>query len=267
MKHFCFLISLFFVNILANDLSDYKESVYNINDLIRRAHYKNDVTVGDRSGANGLEHIIELMIDDDHIYKDFRKINCLIAVPERPKMIRKVLGPHSNILKNATFFHEKMLTEMASILGIQLYGVRYQFWGKLKTLGDNRRELVVPALKQIILRVLDGGPSVLRVCRLMGLYLSTQFPNSYIKKIQIDPTDGTCILGDRKNTNWRYGKIDEEWSQISLEDINVPVQSVKEQLQLGFPQVLHSSDESENSLEEDNNYYASRSSIWPFHRG
>ncbi|XP_050431423.1 uncharacterized protein LOC126839992 [Adelges cooleyi] len=274
MKYLWFLISFFFVNIMANDLSDYKECVWNITDFIRQAYEKRNVTVGGISRANGLEHIIEIMVDDvNSIYKDFRKINCLIAVPERPNMIFKVPGPYySNILKKAKHFHDVMLKQMSSKLGIKLYEVRYQIWGTLKTLGDDRRDYVIPALNNIITRIL-GEPVqndvafTLRLCRFMGLYLSTHLPNAYIKKIQIEPIFGTCILRDINKTNRRYGKIGDVWSELSLEDVNVPVQSIEQQLRLGFPQVKHSSVESVNSLEKLNDYYAlTATKPWPWHR-
>ncbi|XP_050441409.1 uncharacterized protein LOC126846204 [Adelges cooleyi] len=56
--------------------------------------------------------------------------------------------------------------------------------------------------------------SLLPLCRLMGLYLSTLFPTPYIKRIRIDPDDITCTLDDG-TIERKFKKINGVWSQIS----------------------------------------------------
>ncbi|XP_050442591.1 uncharacterized protein LOC126846828 isoform X2 [Adelges cooleyi] len=120
----------------------------------------------------------------------------------------------------------------------------------LTILADQRRGLVKTALKNIFRRIIGfnlaslieerrvtgrspkniierrvfDGPvsdvSLFQMCRLMGLYMSTQFPTSYIKEIWIDPIINTCTLDDGI-TQKRFKKMNGEWWQISPDDDTV----------------------------------------------
>ncbi|XP_050427968.1 uncharacterized protein LOC126837965 isoform X3 [Adelges cooleyi] len=234
MKLFCLLISFFFVEVLA-DYATYKEYVNITTEAIKLVYEKNDLTVEGRSGANGLEHLIETMVTDDNEenYKNFCKMNLLIAVPDQPEIVFGIL-------------EHMPLPPMQNL-------------GTLKDLGDERRNYIVPALRNLIrCRILDEAVQhvdddafLLANCRLLGLYLSTQFPKSYIKEIEIDTTDRTCILTDKRNGKRRYRKNGNTWSEISLSNIDQTQQFLEEQLRLRIPPIAQSSDESDNSTDEE----------------
>ncbi|XP_050427967.1 uncharacterized protein LOC126837965 isoform X2 [Adelges cooleyi] len=251
MKLFCLLISFFFVEVLA-DYATYKEYVNITTEAIKLVYEKNDLTVEGRSGANGLEHLIETMVTDDNEenYKNFCKMNLLIAVPDQPEIVFGILE-HMPLppMQKAKLFNHIMLKEIEDILDL----------GTLKDLGDERRNYIVPALRNLIrCRILDEAVQhvdddafLLANCRLLGLYLSTQFPKSYIKEIEIDTTDRTCILTDKRNGKRRYRKNGNTWSEISLSNIDQTQQFLEEQLRLRIPPIAQSSDESDNSTDEE----------------
>ncbi|XP_050427842.1 uncharacterized protein LOC126837906 [Adelges cooleyi] len=58
------------------------------------------------------------------------------------------------------------------------------------------------------------GIPLLRFCRLMGLYISTQNPTEYIRKLQTNYNSNTCTLWDGRNEKI-FRKIDGVWKQFS----------------------------------------------------
>ncbi|XP_050428918.1 uncharacterized protein LOC126838479 isoform X4 [Adelges cooleyi] len=296
MKQFGFFIFFLFVNISADKKEIYLRPVYLTNAAIKCAYNINDVTVGDNSKANGLEHVIETMVDDKRYVNQFAKINFMIALPDQTEIVLKkpdwkgkvevlenktdvVLGiPVSDFnhtkefenlvengkelprhilykreLKSAGNHQYIMHEEMVAILGQRIrdaINIEVSEYYKhknsekldLSTLANERREFyVAPALKHILTRELeasvqrvDDDVSLLRVCRFIGIYISTQLPDLYITDLQIDSTDGTCTLWDKCNTPKRYRKINGSWSQISLDDLNDAVAPLEQQLRLGF---------------------------------
>ncbi|XP_050430147.1 uncharacterized protein LOC126839125 isoform X2 [Adelges cooleyi] len=261
MKLFCLLISFFFVDVLA-DFETYLEYIFTTTEAMRLAYEKNDLTVGDRYGANALEHMIETMVDDvnnDIDYMDFCKINFLIAVPENTEIVDRIPQfPDYPTLEKASFFLHIMQEEIESILGYSVMGYNLVLTTP-ETIADQRREIVIPALRNIIKRRLLDEPvhdeeaddSILPNCRLLGLYLSTQFPESFTKELVIDSTGRNCIVTDESNAIRVYRKIDNAWSLTSLENINQSLQTLEEQLLLGVPPITPSSDESGSSTDED----------------
>ncbi|XP_050443263.1 uncharacterized protein LOC126847193 [Adelges cooleyi] len=297
MKLFCFLITFVIVNVLANDeVTYYKEVVFLTNEAIEIAYSTNDLIVGDISSINGLEHVIEKMVNDEDSYKCFAQLNLMIAVPDQTDLINYIprldcfsLRGMEDVtpMKRCIDYQDFMQHEMKYTLGIDypIADENQDFEGlNLTTLAEQRRSWVKTALKNIFRRKLrsmydqfmlqlgirntlnlvgsnlatlieerrisgtslentirrrvlgtnipevveDQNGSVrdyslLPLCRLMGLYLSTLFPTSYIKELWINPNVSTCTMDD--GTTLRvFKKINGVWSQISsinqlLEDL------------------------------------------------
>ncbi|XP_050430152.1 uncharacterized protein LOC126839128 isoform X1 [Adelges cooleyi] len=248
MKLFFLLICFFFVDVLADeDLDNYMSYFYLSTTSIKRAYSMNNVTIGDRSGLNGLELVIEAMVDDTNNaleYAEFCKINFLIAIPEQTEILPRIaeLSFLPPLLK-ANYFLRMMIQLMDRLLGIRMDGYKKDLnMETLKSYADYRRTFVVPALKnRIQSRLLDGSvehvddeASLLANCRLLGLYLSTQSPESFIVGVKIDLTDFTCTFTDKNDAERRYRKIDNVWSEISME--NQVIKSLEQQLRFGYPQ-------------------------------
>ncbi|XP_050444501.1 uncharacterized protein LOC126848036 isoform X4 [Adelges cooleyi] len=223
MKLFCLLIPIFFVGVLANE-GTYMSYIFITTEALAIA---NDLTV---EGTNGTET---------------SKLNFLLAVPDHPEIMRTIPQlPLLPILQKANFFFQIMRQDIERLLELEPINGFYRESISLKQLGDDRRQHVVPALKNVIRRrVLESGQhvddeaSLLPKCRLLGLYLSTQFPESFIKQVDIDPIDLICILTDTNDTKRYYRKIGNAWSEIRLSNKNESLQFLEEQLRLGRPQV------------------------------
>ncbi|XP_050427491.1 uncharacterized protein LOC126837603 [Adelges cooleyi] len=254
MKLFCLLISFFFVDVLSEnaDEFEYKVLVYQTTQMFRRAYFLNNITVGHTSGINGLEYVIERMVNDINNvlgFQDFCKINLLIAVPDQKEIISSIREiPFYDPLQKANYFMQGLINFIHRILGLGL--PRYNIYGgTLIAFAKERRDYVVQALKNAIGRRLlevseqhvDNPASLLPKCRLLGLYMSTQFPHYYIKEVQVNPTDLTCILTNSIDTKRRYRKIGNIWSEISLDNLNQSLQTVEQQLRIGRPLVAPTS--------------------------
>ncbi|XP_050443284.1 uncharacterized protein LOC126847198 isoform X10 [Adelges cooleyi] len=259
MKFVCFFITLVVENISAFDEAAYKKEVFITNQMIELAYNKNDLTIGQHSEANGLEYVIEEIVNDVEYYNSFAQINLMTALP--------ACKQYQTIIKH----------EIESILNIVYPKVPYSEGFRslnLTTLGEQRRPFVKQALENILRRKLgpmydqfilqleirdtlnserlnlttltEGrrvtgtsiessirhvlgtdiadvnqdqtrsvhGVSLLRICRLMGLYLSTRFPTSYIKDLWVDPMIMTCTL-DEGDIQRRFKQINGVWWQIS----------------------------------------------------
>ncbi|XP_050432854.1 uncharacterized protein LOC126840899 isoform X2 [Adelges cooleyi] len=217
MKFFCFLISFVFVIVSAFDEADYKKEVYITN-----------VAIG--SAWNyGLEHVIETMVNDNDSYKCFAKINFMIALPDHPEIVNEIPEDLDlDELRKSMHYQFMMRLEIKHTLRNE-----YPEVDKDK---EERRRRVVPSLKNIFRRVFDGSldhvrgdVSLMRMCRLIGLYISTTIPTNYIKRLNIEPFTSTCILWDGIMFK-RYRKINDVWWQIDLVNTNGRVQLLEEQL-------------------------------------
>ncbi|XP_050438455.1 uncharacterized protein LOC126844358 [Adelges cooleyi] len=235
MKLFCFLISYIFVNVSADYLTDYKKEVLYANASIERAYNMNDLTVGGISGANGLEHVIEIMVNENQYYKNFAKINLMIAVPEQTCIAYDIPDlPFCDNLRKSRGHQKMMEWQIRYTLGMDYPDIdqNQNFEAlDLKILANNRREHVVPALRNIIRRVLDkpvqhvqDDAAILQMCRLLGLYKSAQFPRSYISSLEINTVRGTCILWDISNTPKWYRKNNGVWEQLKVEGTAQPLE-------------------------------------------
>ncbi|XP_050443888.1 uncharacterized protein LOC126847626 isoform X1 [Adelges cooleyi] len=200
------------------------------------------------------------MVDDinnQYTYENFCKINFLIAVPEARDILSHVADPqpsqisgqtdlHLNQTQKANLFLDHMIRFIGAAL-IERYRVELTYatsFGTLKEIANETRKFVVPTLRNVIRRRLLGEPvervndqaSLLPNCRLLGLYLSTQSPELYIKEVRIESTSRTCIFKDKNDTQIRYRKFGATWSKINADD--QPGESLEDLLQRGQPQNL-----------------------------
>ncbi|XP_050439734.1 uncharacterized protein LOC126845178 isoform X2 [Adelges cooleyi] len=240
MKIFCLLISIFFVNVLADEHDDYLNYVYLTTGLIQLAYLK-DLTVEGRPGANGLEHQIEKMVDDINNvnkYQNFRKICFLMAVPDHLEILLEVQEPPPRPYPKANQFLAIMVNELESIVGMRIHGLETDDGSTLEGFINMIREFVAWSIKRLIRsRILGSQQDVLSLpnCRLLGLYWSTQSPNSYIVEVNVDSTAGTCILKNVHDDEKKYSKIEGTWSEI-YENGHVR-ESLERQLERGQPLV------------------------------
>ncbi|XP_050433991.1 uncharacterized protein LOC126841500 isoform X16 [Adelges cooleyi] len=226
MKLFCLLFSLFLVESLAYYYDRYVKLVHLTNMGIRRAYLKNDLRVRGRSGANRLEHLIETIVEEintELIHQDFRKICLLLAVPDHDEIL--FMPEHPDLYYR-----------------VDMEGCSYPYEYTLKQLANDTRKLVAWSLKSIIGRRMlgesvrvDDTESLIAKCLLLGIYFSTQSPESYIKQVDIDSRSRTCITTDTKNIQKRYRKIEGTWFEIHSGEQRG--ESLEAQLQYGYPQV------------------------------
>ncbi|XP_050431232.1 uncharacterized protein LOC126839856 [Adelges cooleyi] len=282
MKLFYFYITLILVNVSADDdEATYTKHVFLTNAAIELAYNKNDLNVGDNSEANGLEHVIEKMVNNtpsfhnEDFYLCFAKINFMIALPDQTDIVFEIPEmPHLGPLQKCGYYQHIMQQEIRNTLTLDIdipEADEVQDFGSLDltTLAEQRRGHVKQALKNIFRRVFaddikdfrslnltalaegrrvtgtsleniirrrvsDGSVlshkhivSLLRMCRMIALYMSIKFPTSYTKDLLIDFIGRTCKLGDGI-TEKIYKKIDGLWWQIGRD--NGTVQLLEEQL-------------------------------------
>ncbi|XP_050441130.1 uncharacterized protein LOC126845990 isoform X2 [Adelges cooleyi] len=266
MKLYCFLISFVFANISAfYDLTCYKRKVLVTNKTIELAYNMNN-TIGDVE-TNGLEQVIQTIVDNEDKYC-LGKMNLMIAVPEHIHIASTIPGLKPlNIKEKSTYYQCRMSLEIEHVLNIPVPQIiENQNFGDLDLteLAEERRRLTGTALKNIIRRALDFeylinlieerrvNPTgtvrnritsasdsyahgvcyqctVLRMCRLIALFMSTKFPTSYIQNLETG-SNRTCTIWDG-NTHKTYRKVDGKWWQVSVNDINNKEQLLKEQLE------------------------------------
>ncbi|XP_050439736.1 uncharacterized protein LOC126845179 [Adelges cooleyi] len=131
-----------------------------------------------------------------------------------------------------------MVDELESILDIGPYRLEIDDGSTLESLINTMREFVAWSIKCLIRsRILGSEQDVLSLpnCRLLGLYWSTQSPNSYIVEVNVDSTAGTCILKNVHDIEKKYSKIEGTWSEIY--GIGHVQESLERQLERGQPLV------------------------------
>ncbi|XP_050433974.1 uncharacterized protein LOC126841499 isoform X2 [Adelges cooleyi] len=243
MKLFCSLLSLFLVEVLAV-YDNYMGFIHLTNMGIIRASRRNDLNVRGRSGANRLEHLIETMVEDinDELnYQNFCKICFLLAVPDHMEILLRIPEPPGQSKQKANLFFDKMLKDLSSVV-VDMEGGRYTYARTLEQLVNTRREFVAWYLKSIIGRRMlgesvrvDDIETLIANCRLLGIYFSTQSPQSYIKQVDIDSSSRTCITTDINDIQKGYRKIEGTWFEIDSDDQRR--ETLEAQLQRGNPQV------------------------------
>ncbi|XP_050431022.1 uncharacterized protein LOC126839655 isoform X1 [Adelges cooleyi] len=257
MKLSSLLISfLFLAGVLADDESVYMDNIFTSTELIKNIYFKSYLTTSGTPIINGLEHIIEFMVDDVHElgFLNFQKLCFLIAIPDHKDSISNIAAfrrvPGQSGMYDGVFgLTQKanaILDQMIQVIVIKLIGYRPKItytteFGTLQDIANERRELAALALKSLIGRrllgeqVVDDEASLSSKCRFLGIYLSTQSPDTYIKEVDIESTSLTCIFTDKSNTISKYRKIDGTWSQIVFN--NQAGESLETQLQRGRPRV------------------------------
>ncbi|XP_050429780.1 uncharacterized protein LOC126838976 isoform X5 [Adelges cooleyi] len=231
MKLFCLLISLFFMEVLA-PYDRYMELVHITTIGIKLAYEKNDLTIGGRSEANGLEYLIETMVDNvnnDLTYQNFRHINFLTAVLDHPEILLRRTEVYDDLF-------DKMIQDIESKLGIDMPGDYFGVEKKLENLANMRRDFVAWSLKSIIRRRMLGSVQdviSLPNCRLLGIYWSTLSPESYISEVNIDSPSRTCIITSCSATEMTFRKIGATWSVFSSYGLD---NTLEYYLQHGRPQ-------------------------------
>ncbi|XP_050433970.1 uncharacterized protein LOC126841497 [Adelges cooleyi] len=240
MKLFTLLITfLFLAGVLADDGSVYMDNVFTSTELIKYIYLKSYLTTSGTSIINGLEHIIESMVDsvDQFYFKNFQKLCFLIAIPDHMDIISDAMAMYQVPDQPERFVRVRGVTQKANVfldlmirfIGLELIGYRLKMTyttdrGTLQNIANERREYVRLALINIIRRrvlgeqVVDDVASLLPKCRFLGVYLSAKSPESYIKEVDIESTSLTCIFKDKNDTISKYRKIDGTWSQIGLND-------------------------------------------------
>ncbi|XP_050431023.1 uncharacterized protein LOC126839655 isoform X2 [Adelges cooleyi] len=235
MKLSSLLISfLFLAGVLADDESVYMDNIFTSTELIKNIYFKSYLTT---SGTPIIKKLCFLIAIPDH--KDsISNIAAFRRVPGQSGMYDGVFG--------LTQKANAILDQMIQVIVIKLIGYRPKItytteFGTLQDIANERRELAALALKSLIGRrllgeqVVDDEASLSSKCRFLGIYLSTQSPDTYIKEVDIESTSLTCIFTDKSNTISKYRKIDGTWSQIVFN--NQAGESLETQLQRGRPRV------------------------------
>ncbi|XP_050441638.1 uncharacterized protein LOC126846171 isoform X2 [Adelges cooleyi] len=218
MNHFTvLLLTCVFVNVSA-DLMEYIRAVSLANRLMKLASgIENDV-VRSKNVENGLEYVIKSIVCEN--FHTLDRMNYMIAVPDFAP-----LNSEREII-DAIGHQGVMGIEISHDLNFDVLDRHY-----LKELAEERRRLTGPALKNIIRRVIDRyehGVSLLGLCRLIALLMSTKLPSSNKKDFKTG-SNGTCTVWDG-STAEVYREIEGTWWQVSFNDINNRVQLLKTQL-------------------------------------
>ncbi|XP_050434914.1 uncharacterized protein LOC126842086 isoform X2 [Adelges cooleyi] len=196
MKLIGFFVPFILVNVSADVFeADYRKQVLVTNVSIMEA------------GTDRLERIIEEMVNEVNHFDTFGKLNFMIAAPDKLNILNCIpvsdWRPMSYIDKLIDY-QEVMGWKIRRAFRMTNPNINNnQDFGSLDltTLAQDRRDVTGPALKNIINRVLDEPVQVIpddgalkRMCCLIGLYMSAQFPTSYITYTQIDLSNRTCIV-------------------------------------------------------------------------
>ncbi|XP_050423531.1 uncharacterized protein LOC126835194 isoform X5 [Adelges cooleyi] len=256
MKLYSFLISFAFVNVssITNEM-DYIKEVVITNAHIELAYNMNNIAIKDKVVLNGLEHVIKKTIANKQNLLE--EINNLFAVPEFPtfchdwsaltefqKNLQDVIQLELNIPVPQVpdiNFRRLVLKDLGvkrreftriALKNILNRIINYKKRENVSHLINVRRQLGTNTLKNKISRALaepENEISLRSMCHLIALFMSTKYPESHIKYIQIN-SDCTCTLKDdycnRGSAYKTYGQIEGQWCQV----IGNEVQPLKELL-------------------------------------
>ncbi|XP_050442590.1 uncharacterized protein LOC126846828 isoform X1 [Adelges cooleyi] len=154
----------------------------------------------------------DIAIPDADEGQDFGSLDLTILADQRRGLVKTALKNIFRRIIGTMYYQLLMKLERGDTLGFNLASL------------IEERRVTGRSPKNIIERRVFDGPvsdvSLFQMCRLMGLYMSTQFPTSYIKEIWIDPIINTCTLDDGI-TQKRFKKMNGEWWQISPDDDTV----------------------------------------------
>ncbi|XP_050433528.1 uncharacterized protein LOC126841234 [Adelges cooleyi] len=201
---------------------------------------------GGNSGANSLELVIAEMASDitaGSPYYDFCKMNFLIAVQDQLEIVSEIEElPNDEPYEKANKFFRAFEQYIEGLLGFTYADTYNESHGTATTLANKGRAYVSTALNRLTqLRVLgfkqreNDYPTLAVKCRIMGLYLSSQSPELYIKKVDINPADSSCTYTNKNNDRKKYSYFNGIWSEISFDDPPRSLQSLEDLLKLVHP--------------------------------
>ncbi|XP_050427566.1 uncharacterized protein LOC126837663 isoform X6 [Adelges cooleyi] len=252
MKYFCFLILFLFVNVSADDLRVYADMVRRINIAIEKAFNVNNLTIEDNPVTNALEYVIEAIFDDNYYNGDFATMNFMIARPDQIEIVAHIpvepANTFENEIKKAMHYQYLMEVEVRAKLSPLYVTIHYshikrdqvtmvnQFMKQpeirdpsnlgrlnLTTVAEKRRVTGTSLENTMRQALLDK--TLWRICCMIGIYMSTRLPTSYIKNIHVE--SNMCTLYDGI-TQQRYQQINGVLWQIGLD--NRRAQLFEEQL-------------------------------------
>ncbi|XP_050425377.1 uncharacterized protein LOC126836212 isoform X2 [Adelges cooleyi] len=210
MKLFCVLISIFFINVSADDLMDFMEQVVITNKHIREAYNFNGLK------GYGLEYVIKTIVFEDDYWID--QLNCMIAVPEIVDL--------GNI-QEYTNYQLSMQREIKNRLQIPVPQVPDQDFRtiNLTGLGKARRTLTSDALRNIIRLIFAENQQNVTsrlICRFIGLFTSIKYEKLFTSTDEVLP-DGLCIISDGANHVLKYRSFDGIYWQVEVNDVDYKV--------------------------------------------
>ncbi|XP_050424960.1 uncharacterized protein LOC126836033 isoform X2 [Adelges cooleyi] len=216
MNFFCVLIACVFVNV-STDILDFKRVVAITNLVIKMASDRHYVF------GNGLEYIIKSFIYDDQITMEVMSI--LFAVPEKADLTNMQIYMDQQI---------QLQLEIIDSLFLPVPNNPGPNYGdiNLTDLGEARRYLTGKALRNIIIFAIDRYESYIsfgRLCRFLGVWISTKTPTMYITSAEVD-TYRCCVLKDKADHITKYTFIDDAYWQVDAENIDFKIIELKEQL-------------------------------------
>ncbi|XP_050424017.1 uncharacterized protein LOC126835455 [Adelges cooleyi] len=210
MKLFCVFLSFVFVNVIA-DIRQYMMAVFITNRHIQLAFEHNTIQIG-----NGLERVIKTMVYDNAYLMD--EISVMIAIPEYANL---------NDIQQSTNYQTLMQNEIAVQLSLPVPEFPNQNFGNLnlRQLGEERRFFTAEALKNITIRALDGlepGVTLKQLCRIIGVWTSTQIPNLFITSTNVEPYS-VCALEDEEGHVVKYRSFEGIYWQVDVTDIDLQI--------------------------------------------
>ncbi|XP_050443518.1 uncharacterized protein LOC126847384 isoform X1 [Adelges cooleyi] len=261
MKLFCFLLSIVFVNVSTDEPIEttYKRQIAINNTLIEVAHNMNNCIVEDNFISNGLEHVIKhivfndvFLLDTEYIIVNF--IMQATVLPEYPwnnSMLASLV--HQHTLKKV--FVDELKITAPEVPSEDLMNL------DLPQLGDQRRNLIGIAVKNIICQAIDfenvtnlleerrhapTGNSRNRIirasdrnlyqvpfkkmCEFIIMFLLTKYPIEVVH-VRSDEEEKTCALQINYTPEVRmYREIDGIWWQVPYNDLDNPIETLKNQI-------------------------------------
>ncbi|XP_050444403.1 uncharacterized protein LOC126847970 isoform X2 [Adelges cooleyi] len=224
MKIICVLLSIVFVNILAN-ITPYLRLTALTNKHIELAYeYFDDIK------GNGLEYVIKAIVCENLYTMD--EMNFMIAVPDKASIAANQ--------RLAVSHQMNMQYQIIIKLGImpELNAANLYFGNlNLPALAAWRRRFTRNALRNIIRRELirnetERGPERVtfnQKCRFLGLWMSIIVPTLYTKSTHTGPNND-CVITDIANHITIYRSIEGKYWQVDANDINHRIIQLDEQL-------------------------------------
>ncbi|XP_050421552.1 uncharacterized protein LOC126833965 isoform X2 [Adelges cooleyi] len=248
MNIFSFLISFVFVRVSTYSLKNYIKDVVITNAHIKLAYNMNNITTKDNVvAANGLEHVLKKIIEKTDY--DLGMMNNMIAIPEYQYLNSWIecKGSQATLrleIQNELDLRSLYLTELGeerrkftqtALKNILNRTINYGDPENVTKLIQERTIHGTDALENRFFRALAGPEkeiSLLWTCSLIALFMNTKFPRFYIKEIETNSNDTSCIMiYNDYSIKKTYSKIEGEWCEVIVNELgNEEAQPLKEQL-------------------------------------